>query len=127
VKGERDEALKAVRLVLQGAQLEQVIDAVLEGLDVPVEHGAVGAHAEAVRHAVHLQVLRAVGLALRDASAHVLGQDLGAAARHTVEPRSAQTLQHLAVAHLELLGEVVDLDRREALQVHVGAHLLPAA
>ena len=69
----------------------------------------------------------AVGLALGDPAPHVRMEDLGAAARHAVEARLAQTLEHLAVGHAELLGEVVDLHAGEALEVDAGAHALPAA
>ena len=81
-------ACRPLGLVLQRAQAEQVIDAVLEGLDVPVEHRRVRAHAERVRHAVHLEVLVGRRLVVRDARAHLGVEDLGAAAGQAVEPRA---------------------------------------
>ena len=77
-------------LVLQRAQAEQVVDAVLERLDVPVEHRRVRPHPEAVRDAVHLEVLVGRRLVVRDARAHLGVEDLGAAAGQAVEPRRAQ-------------------------------------
>ncbi len=41
MKGQRDEGLKAVRIILQGAKLQQVIDAIFVVLDVSVEHGGI--------------------------------------------------------------------------------------
>jgi hypothetical protein len=51
VEGQRDEGLEAACLVLQLAQLEQMVDAVLFGLDVAVEHRAVRLQAQLVRFA----------------------------------------------------------------------------
>ena len=45
---QRDEGLEAAGLVLQRAQLEQVVDAVFVVLDVAVEHGGVGLQADLV-------------------------------------------------------------------------------
>ena len=49
MKRQRDERLEAAGLVLQLAQAEQMVDAVLRLLDVAVEHGRVRAQAELVR------------------------------------------------------------------------------
>ena len=81
-------AWKPSRLVLQRAQAQQVIDAVLERLDVAVEHRRVGAHARRVRDAVHLEVLVGGRLVVRDARAHLGVEDLGAAAGQAVEARA---------------------------------------
>ena len=80
VEGEGDERLKPAALVLLFAEAQHVVDAMLEGLDVPVEHGGVGLHPEAVRDVVHLEVLLGGRLVVRDARAHVGVEDLGAAA-----------------------------------------------
>ncbi len=55
VERERDEALEAAGLVLQLAQADEVVDALLGGLDVAVEHRAVGLEAEAVDRAGDLE------------------------------------------------------------------------
>ena len=41
VKGKRDEGLKSVRLILQMAQAQQVVDAIFFVFDMPIEHGAI--------------------------------------------------------------------------------------
>ena len=46
---QRDERHEAVGLILQPAQLDQMVDAVLVGLDVAVEHGAVGMQPQLMR------------------------------------------------------------------------------
>ena len=45
VECQRDEGLEPAGVVLQGPQAQQVVDAVLIGLDVTVEHGGVGLQA----------------------------------------------------------------------------------
>ena len=49
MKRQRDEGLESVRFVLQGAQLEQVVDAVFVIFDVAVEHGGIRLQANLVR------------------------------------------------------------------------------
>ena len=109
---ERDERLEALRLVLQLAQAEDVIDAMRERLDVPVEHRRVGAHAHAVRDAMHLEVLVGGGLVVADLATDVLVEDLGAAAGQALEARRAELLEDLGVRHAVVLREEVDLHRR---------------
>ena len=109
------------------ADLQQVIDALGHRLDVAVEHRHVGAHAEAVRGAVHRQVAVAVALVVGDLAAHPRREDLGAAAGQRIEAGLAQLHQHLLVGLAVVVGEEGDLHRREALQVDAGPHPLQAA
>ena len=113
--------LEPAGLVLQRAQPQQVVDALLDGLDGAVEHRAVRAQAHAVRGAVHLQPLVAGALVVADLLAHARREDLGAAARQRVEPGLAQPAQHLGDRHAEVLVEEEDLDRREGLEVDATA------
>ena len=87
VERERDEREEAAGLVLQVAQAEQVVDPLLVGLDVAVEHRAVRRDAEAVRRAVRLEPDVRMLLAGRDQPAHAVGEDLGAAAGQRAEAR----------------------------------------
>ena len=89
------------------------------GLDVAVEHGAVGADAELVRGAVHADVVGAAELLVGDLLAHGRAERLGAATGHGVEPRLAQRDEHVGPRHLLDAGDVRDLDRGERLDVHV--------
>ena len=67
------------------AQAQQVVDPLLVGLDVPVEHRAVRRDAEPVRGAVGVEPEVRVLLARRDQPAHAVGEDLGPAARERAE------------------------------------------
>jgi len=70
VKREGDEGLEAARLGLQRAQAQHVIDALLDGLDRPVEHRAVRAQPEPVGRAVHLEPLVGRALVVAQLLAH---------------------------------------------------------
>ena len=83
---ERDEGEEAARLVLLVAQPEQVVDPLLVGLDVAVQHRAVRRDAEPVRGVVHVEPDVRVLLPGRDEPAHAIGEDLGAAAGQRAEP-----------------------------------------
>ncbi len=48
MEGQRDEGDEAVGLVLQLAELEQVVDALFFGFHVTIEHGGIGAQADFV-------------------------------------------------------------------------------
>ena len=75
---------KPCGFVLQGAQLQQMIDAVFVVLDVAVEHGGVRLQADLVGSARGLQPLVAVNLVIADDVAHAVGENLRAAARQRV-------------------------------------------
>ena len=114
-------------LVLQRADAQHVIDALVDRFDVAVEHRDVGAHAEAVRRAMDLQVAVGAALVVADLAAHPLGEDLRAAARQRIEPGIHQLAQHLLVGPAVEVGEERDLDRGKALEVDVGPDPLEAA
>ena len=120
-------AWKPRGLVLQRAHPQQMIDPLLHRLDVAVEHRHVGAHAEPMRGAVNRQVAIAVALVVTDLPADARREDLGAAAGQRIEAGLAQLDEHLLVGHAVEIGEVRDLDRREALQMDVGPDRLQAA
>ena len=60
----------------------------------------------------------------RDEAPHAVGEDLGAAAGQRAEAGVAQLAQHLLVREAGERRHVVDLARREELQVHVGHRLV---
>ena len=97
MKRQRDEGDEAVRLVLKGAELHQMVGAVLIVLDVAVEHGAVGAQAQLVRLAGGFQPLVAIDLVVADDAADALVEDLGAAAGQRIHAGVAQALERLAL------------------------------
>ena len=116
---ERHEGEEAARLVLERAQPQQVVDALLVRLHVAVEHRAVRRDAERVGVAMDVEPLVGVLLARRDEPPYAVGEDLGAAARQRAEPRRLQLAQHRLVRDARELRHVVDLAGREELQVDV--------
>src|SRR5262249_21469110 len=118
--GEGDEREEAPARVLLLAQPDEVLDALGHGFDVTVEHGGVGLEAEGVRDAVDLEPAIGVGLA-REAQLFLqtLGEDLRAAARHRMETGLLQPGQRLPRLDLPATPEVVDLRRREGLDLRL--------
>ena len=90
-----EERGEAVGLVLQIADLHEVRDAIARRVDGAVHHRRARTQAHLVRDAHHAEPLLARALGLRDLAPHAVDEDLGAAAGHAVEPRSAQALEHL--------------------------------
>ena len=104
-----------------------MIDPLGERLDVAVEHRGVGPDAEGVRDAVDLAPAVAVGLAgVAQLLGQARGEDLGAAARHRLEPGGLQTREGFRWLDLPASPEVVDLGGREGLDLHVGARRVQA-
>ena len=85
MEGQRHERLKAAGLILQLAETQQMVDAVVIVLDVAVEHRAVRAQSEFVRRAVDVEPFGGVRLVLADPTAHVRMKDLRPAARHAAQ------------------------------------------
>ena len=71
---QRNEGLEAAGLVLQRAQLEQMIDAVFVVLNVAVEHGRIRLEAQLVRRARGFEPFLAVDLVVADDGAHARAQ-----------------------------------------------------
>ena len=86
VEGERDERDEPAGPVLLLAQAEQVVDALLVGLDVAVEHRAGRAQPHPVRGVVDVEPDVGVLLAGSDERSDPVGEDLGAAAGKRAEP-----------------------------------------
>src|SRR5205814_1797594 len=104
------------------AQAQRVVPALLERLAVAVEHRRVRPDAERVGEAVDLAPALGIRLArVLEERRHARGEDLGAAAGHGLEARGLEARQHLAGLQLPAPAEVVDLRRRERLDLDVGA------
>ncbi len=78
MKGEGDIRLETVCFILQLAQLQKVVGAVLGRLDVPVKHGGIGVHTQFVRKAMHLQPCVGADLVVADDTAHRWGENFRA-------------------------------------------------
>ena len=127
MKRQRDERLKAARLVLQLAQPAEVIDAVPGLLDVAVEHRGVGAQAELVRLAVDAEPLGGVGLVLADLIADFGMKNLRAAAGQTAQARVLELGEKVARRPAGQPGEPVPFHRRVRLEVQPRMRLVDDA
>ena len=97
-----------------------MVDAVLDRLDVAVEHRGVGAQAKLVGRAMDGQPGPGVGLARADLRADLGVEDFGPAAGHAAQARGDQLFENRADRAFGALGEVVDLDGGPGLQVQPG-------
>ena len=127
VERERDEREEASGLVLLLAQPQQMVDTLLVGLDVSVEHCAVGRDPEPVGSVMRAEPEIGMLLARRDEPADAIREDLRTAAGERPEPDRLELAQHLFVAQPGELGHVMDLARREELQVDVRQRLVQRA
>ena len=106
------------------AQAKQVVDPLLVGLDVAVEHRAVRGDAHPVRGPVRGDPVVGVLLARRDQLSDAVGEHLGAAAGERAQARLLEIRQDRSRGETRELGHVVDLGRGEELQVDVGQRLV---
>src|ERR1700683_3311282 len=103
-----------------------MIDAILFGFDMPVEHGAVGMEAELMRSAGNVEPLRARDFVIANDAPHAIAENLGAAAGEGIHARVFQLQKRVANAKLRALREKSDLHHGERLQVHLWKTLLQA-
>jgi hypothetical protein len=94
---ERDEREKAACLVLLIPQPQQVVDPLLVGLDMPVQHRAVRRDPQAMRRVVREEPEVRMLLPRRDQPPDAVGEHLRAAPRKRAQADVAQRPQHLLV------------------------------
>ena len=119
VKRQRDERLEPARLVLQLAQPDEVIDAMLGPFDVAVEHRRIGAQSEFVRLAVDAEPRIGVGLVLANLVADIGVKDLRPAAGQAAEARVLELGEQIPRRPAGQPLEPVPLDGRVGLQVQL--------
>src|SRR5687768_1392587 len=124
IKRERNETLKATRLVLLLAQTNHVIDTIFNGFNVTVKHRRVGLQSGAVHRAREIQPTLRVALMRTNHRSGWLAKNLSAAARARIKTSIHQLLNHVLVAHLIKAREVIQLNHRESLQVQLRILLL---
>ncbi len=127
MKRQRDERHEAVGLVLQFAQLHQVIDALFFGFHVAVEHRGVGVQARLVRFACGVQPHLPAGLVIADDLAHPRMENFGAAAGAGIHAGFLHFLQRLFDRKFGDAREIMHLHHGEGFQVDGRAALLQAA
>ena len=113
----RDECAEAAGLVLQLSDADEVLDALLDGLHRPVHHGDAGPDAEAMGRPHEIQPGGRRILVRGDLLPHRFDQDLGPGPRNGIQTGGLQARKALPLAQLRDLGQIDDLDRREAVDV----------
>ena len=104
-----------------------MLEPLVDGLDVAVEHGGVGAQTEPVGSARHLQPALAGEFVRAGELADARVEHLGPAAGHGAQARVHEQAQGLVHRFAGKPGQVVDLHAGEGLQVHVRADLADGA
>ncbi len=120
MKRERNERVESGRALLRFAQPDQVVDAIFERLDVPVEHRGVAGDALAVQLLVNRQPVIALETLFGQIFARVSSaKNLGRAAVDVVEPGFAKRSDDLRKRQPVTLGHILDLGRGEERELHV--------
>ena len=117
---QRDELGEAAGLLLQVARDDHVPGPGVRALDASVHDRDVRVETDAVGLAVALQPLLCVHLVAADDRADLVVEDLGGRAGQRGEPRILQPQQVVAQRLTVAPGALGDLERREAVNVHVG-------
>src|ERR1043165_3239194 len=94
IKREGNEALKTVRLILLLTQSHQVIDAIFDRLDMPVEHRGIRFQSCGVEFSLELEPTLRDTFVSADHRARGLAKDLCAAARTRIQSRFNQLLNN---------------------------------
>src|ERR1043166_3229832 len=120
-ESERNKAGEAAGLILQLAQLAQMIHPLSQGLDVSVEHGAGAPAAHLMPNSMDVEPFRGRFFSAADGVAHNRIENLGAAASDRTEAGFAQKLKRLADRHAKnSLGKMTNLNRGESFDVQLG-------
>src|SRR5581483_3044694 len=107
-------------LVLELAQLTQVIDALLERFDVAVKHGAGAAASHSMPGPMHIQPLRGCFFAAADLITHLGVENFRAPAGDRAQSILAQKVKRVPDRHFEnSLREMPDLDRSESFNMKI--------
>src|SRR5215470_1348206 len=127
MKCQGDETHKTLSTVLQFTQPEKMVDAILDGLEVAVQHCGVGGNASGVDFFGQLQPPVAACFVCAYPAASRLSEYLGSAAWAAIESGGNQSIDHLLVGHPANCSQVVQFDHSEGFQMHVGEAALQLA
>ena len=125
-EGQRHELGEAAGAPLDLAQHLEVVGPGARPVDVADHHRRGRPQAELVGGDHHLGPLGGAHLVRAQVRAHAVVEDLGGRARQGAQAGVAQAGEELAHAHPEGVGALPDLERREAVDVHLGQALLDA-
>ena len=115
-----DEGGEAAGLVLELPQPVEVLDPLGERLNVAVHHRGGAPAAELMPLTVNFEPVVSHHLAPGDRPPHPIDEDLATTPRQRAQAGPGEPLEHLGQGSLRNLGEVVDLRRREAVDVDLG-------
>jgi hypothetical protein len=106
---------------LELAELAEVVDAIFEGFEVAVEHGAGTTAAELVPLLVEFEPFSSGFLAAGDGFTDFGAEDFGTAAGEGIEAGVFEGLEDLGDGEFSDTGEVEDFDGGEAFELELGA------
>ena len=127
MESQRDKRLETFGLVLQVAELDQVVRAIFGALDVAVKHGRGGMQTQFVRSPVHLQPHVGADLMVADHAPHGGSKDFRPSARQRPQPGILKPLQDFLHRHPGDVGVVGNFNRRKGFQVDRRKALLQPA
>ena len=120
-ESKRDKAGKTAGFILQLAKLAQVIDPLLNGLDVPKQHGASAATTHLVPDSMDFLPFFGGFFPAANLVTDNRIENLCAAAGERIETGVTQRLEGHLKRHLEdAVGQVANLDRGECLNMETG-------
>jgi len=127
-EGERDKSGETAGLILQLAQLAEVIDALSESFDMSVEHSASAAATHGVPGAMDIEPFRGSLLAATNFISHRGIENFRAAAGHRSKAGVAQKLKCVTNGHAKnSLRQMAHLDGRECFDVQIWIECAQAA
>ncbi len=124
VEGQGDEGLEAARFVLEFAQPDQMVDAVIWFFEVAVQHRTVGAQSQLVCRAVDLQPVSRVGFVFTNFVTDFRMKYLCPPTGHAPQAGLDHVGQNLAIRAAGQVGEPVDFHRRPGLEMQGGKRLM---
>src|SRR2546423_6287374 len=123
MKSQRDESDESARLILQVAEAQQVIDALLLGFHVTIQHSGVGAQPDLVSLARDVQPHLSADFVVADDFAHPRMKNLRASAGQRIHAGLFELEQSVSRGQLGNAREVAHLDHGESFQMHARAAL----
>jgi len=124
MESQRNKCLEPARLVLQRAQLQQMIHAILVVFHVTIKHRRIGFQANPVGHSGRVQPLIAIDFVVANDVTNAIGKNFRASAGERIHSGSPKSLQRFLNRQLGTLRQVGDLDHGKSFQVHLRKTLL---
>ena len=124
---QRNEGVETSRSILQITQTQQVVYAVVDALDMTIEHCGIGVETRLVSLLVHLQPLCRGALLGAYLAPYNLIENLGTTTRNRLHTRLFEQLQALLNGESRLANHIVEFHRSKCLDTYLGHNLLDAS